>query len=271
MKDSEKNIDMLAHNDDEMAKNSNQPSVDTNEKTVALESYQADKNETAESNDIYDYRKKTQISSENMDDSKNNDIAPYMDLNNNDISENEIPLDIIATDSIESNDNAMQNNLNEAARDEINSNFQANLQTNDDTHIDEQSAQSNAKLQDSSQTMQDSITNFKEKKDSTEILFSDSTNSQKKSKKQKKRKKAKQQKYKWKYIIYSKRIITGIILVAVIAAIYTVYLLFGSTSFEVLWKLHQTRNALRVDVEQSRIYNAELQRKVLELKALEPK
>ena len=267
MKDSEKNIDRLAHNDDEIAKNINHPQISDNKEMTTLESNLADQSEITESSDVYDYRKKTKIISNepNADNNANNDTSSYIGLSDNDISENEIPPDIIATDSIESND-IMQEDLKKEAKNELNDNLEDELKANNDIFIDEGQSIAENGLQ-----TKDSNTNFKEKQDNTEVLFTDNTNSKKKSKKQKKYKKAKQQKHKWKYIIYSKRIFTGIIIVACFAAVYVGYLLFGSTSFEVLWKLHQTRNVLRSDVEQSRLDNAELQRKVLELKALEPK
>ena len=77
--------------------------------------------------------------------------------------------------------------------------------------------------------------------------------------------------YKWQYLVYSKRVFISLVCIAFVVGSYAVYLFFGSTSLEVLWDLHKTRNALRLEVEQSRLDNATLQRDVLELRALEPK
>ena len=77
--------------------------------------------------------------------------------------------------------------------------------------------------------------------------------------------------YKWQYLVYSKRVFISLVCIAFVIGSYAVYLFFGSTSLEVLWDLHKTRNALRLEVEQSRLDNATLQRDVLELRALEPK
>ncbi|EMZ36850.1 hypothetical protein [Helicobacter bilis] len=77
--------------------------------------------------------------------------------------------------------------------------------------------------------------------------------------------------YKWQYLVYSKRVFIGLVCIAFVVGSYAVYLFFGSTSLEVLWDLHKTRNNLRLEVEQSRLDNATLQRDVLELRALEPK
>ena len=77
--------------------------------------------------------------------------------------------------------------------------------------------------------------------------------------------------YKWQYLVYSKRVFIILVCIAFVVGSYAVYLFFGSTSLEVLWDLHKTRNALRLEVEQSRLDNAILQRDVLELRALEPK
>lgn len=77
--------------------------------------------------------------------------------------------------------------------------------------------------------------------------------------------------YKWQYLVYSKRVFISLVCIAFVVGSYAVYLFFGSTSLEVLWDLHKTRNALRLEVEQSRLDNAILQRDVLELRALEPK
>lgn len=77
--------------------------------------------------------------------------------------------------------------------------------------------------------------------------------------------------YKWQYLVYSKRVFISLVCIAFVVGSYAVYLFFGSTSLEVLWDLHKTRNNLRLEVEQSRLDNATLQRDVLELRALEPK
>ncbi|TLE08066.1 hypothetical protein [Helicobacter bilis] len=77
--------------------------------------------------------------------------------------------------------------------------------------------------------------------------------------------------YKWQYLVYSKRVFISLVCIAFVVSSYAVYLFFGSTSLEVLWDLHKTRNTLRLEVEQSRLDNATLQRDVLELRALEPK
>lgn len=248
MKDSK----ILANNDNEMA-NSNQISTNANNDT-ALESHTTEQN-NIETNDyspsdVYDYRKKTQTIT-----TPNKDKKDYINTIEYDNDINEIPQDIIATDSIKSN---------EIIKNEVNNNLKEDLQTSNSS-VKQQEDDNKQE----SQTTKDSI-NKATKQDDKEIPTTD-TITQKKSKKQRKHKKAKQQKYKWKYIIYSKRILAGIILVSFIVSGYALYLMFGSTSFEMLYKLHQTRNMLRLDVEQSKIDNAELQRKVLELKALEPK
>ncbi|MDY5184508.1 hypothetical protein [Helicobacter trogontum] len=82
---------------------------------------------------------------------------------------------------------------------------------------------------------------------------------------------AKSKKYRWQYLIYSKRAFIILVCIACFVGGYAMYLFFGSTSLEALWDLHKTRNALRIEVEQSRLDNATLQRDVLELRALEPK
>lgn len=248
MKDSK----ILANNDNEMA-NSNQISTNASNDT-SLESHTTKQN-NIETNDyspsdVYDYRKKTQTIT-----TQNKDKKDYINTIEYDNDINEIPQDIIATDSIKSN---------EIIKNEVNNNLKEDLQTSNSS-VKQQEDDNKQE----SQTTKDSI-NKATKQDDKEIPITD-TITQKKSKKQRKRKKAKQQKYKWKYIIYSKRILAGIILVSFIVSGYALYLMFGSTSFEVLYKLHQTRNMLRLDVEQSKIDNAELQRKVLELKSLEPK
>ena len=81
----------------------------------------------------------------------------------------------------------------------------------------------------------------------------------------------KPKKYRWQYLVYSKRVFISLVCIAFVVGSYAVYLFFGSTSLEVLWDLHKTRSALRLEVEQSRLDNATLQRDVLELRALEPK
>lgn len=88
---------------------------------------------------------------------------------------------------------------------------------------------------------------------------------------QKSHNEVKPKKYRWQYLVYSKRVFIGLVCIAFVVSSYAVYLFFGSTSLEVLWDLHKTRNALRLEVEQSRLDNATLQRDVLELRALEPK
>ncbi len=88
---------------------------------------------------------------------------------------------------------------------------------------------------------------------------------------QKSHNEVKPKKYRWQYLVYSKRVFISLVCIAFVVSSYAVYLFFGSTSLEVLWDLHKTRNALRLEVEQSRLDNATLQRDVLELRALEPK
>ncbi|RDU67565.1 hypothetical protein CQA53_00695 [Helicobacter didelphidarum] len=92
----------------------------------------------------------------------------------------------------------------------------------------------------------------------------------KKRKKSKKIKKAFKYKRHWGYILYSKRLLGSIIVLACFIGLYTGYLLFGTTSLQVLWGLNQQKKTLEERVEQSRIENAQLQKKVLELLSLEP-
>ncbi len=89
--------------------------------------------------------------------------------------------------------------------------------------------------------------------------------------KKKKKKKIRKNKYKWNYILYSKRLFVSTALIACFIGLYAGYLLFGSTSLKVLWNLNETKNRLSKEVEENRQENATLQKKVLELKALEPK
>ncbi len=85
------------------------------------------------------------------------------------------------------------------------------------------------------------------------------------------KKKVKKYQYNFNYILYSKRLFISIALLASFIGLYTGYLLFGSTSLGVLWKLNHTKETLSKEVEEYKQENAQLQKKVLELKALEPK
>ncbi len=81
----------------------------------------------------------------------------------------------------------------------------------------------------------------------------------------------KRYKRSFNYILYSKRLLLGVVLVASVVGLYGGYLIFGNTSLEVLWQLNQQRQNMIDEVEQSKIQNAILQKKLLELQSLEPK
>lgn len=94
------------------------------------------------------------------------------------------------------------------------------------------------------------------------------------AKKQKKQKKKKQRIKKYNidfsYILYSKRLFIGVCIFACVVGLYSGYLLFGSSSVETLLKLRNKRDTLAKEVEEAKIQNALLQKKVLELLSLEP-
>lgn len=104
-----------------------------------------------------------------------------------------------------------------------------------------------------------------------DIFIQDIVYNKQTSKNKKKIKKVKKYKQNWNYILYSKRLFAGIVIIASFIGLYGGYLLFGTTSFEVLWQLHQAKNVMIKEIEESRIENAQLQKKVLELQSLEPK
>lgn len=98
---------------------------------------------------------------------------------------------------------------------------------------------------------------------------------QKSKKKQKKKrhkpKRARHYKKQWNYLLYSRRLFIGIVMVACFVGLYGGYLLFGSTSLEALWRLNAAKEDMIQEVNNHKIENAQLQKKVLELMALEPK
>lgn len=275
MKDSENN-NMLTHKNDKSEKNDDQTLVNADKETIIVEPLS--QNEITEyddkttddtyksnnkSNDVYDYRQiQTQLmpSETAVDNQGKTKYENFQDDKYN-IEENQIPKDVVATDSTLSTETM----VDLEPKKEVNTALKEELESN----ISNAEVQNSTKKNDMQNSGQDSIIQTKNQ-DKSEILSEDKVN-QKKNRRQKKRKKVKKQKYKLGYIIYSKRILMGFCLVSSLVAIYVGYLLFGSTSFEVLWKLRQTRNDLRIEVEKSRMDNAALQRKVLELKALEPK
>lgn len=72
------------------------------------------------------------------------------------------------------------------------------------------------------------------------------------------------------YLLYSRRLFTAIAIVACFVGLYTGYMFFGATSLGVLWDLQAQKEALIKEVEERKLENARLQKKVLELQMLEP-
>lgn len=72
------------------------------------------------------------------------------------------------------------------------------------------------------------------------------------------------------YILYSKRIFIGVGLLACFTGLYMGYLFFGATSLNVLWNLKGEEKRIIKEIEDRRLENAKLQKKMLELKILEP-
>ncbi len=272
MQDSKNNIqETLPHSNEEIKKDKEQTQEHSHNDIINLtESSNETAINTLESHDIYDYRQETKIQHISTETAKlHSNVNDGMQTA---ILDNETPpidKDISSDTTLDSNqpakdtlphDSQDSNQTSEIIDDtpaiSVNDNLATMQQNNIDTHT---TIQSN--------TLESNITQQSDK----ESPFLQDTKPSKKRKKEKKHKKAKKQKYNWNYIVYSKRIFVGTALAACFIGLYAGYLFFGSTSFGVLWNLHQTRNALRIDVEQSRLENATLQRKVLELKALEPK
>lgn len=70
--------------------------------------------------------------------------------------------------------------------------------------------------------------------------------------------------------VYHKRAIVLLIAVFIALSWYIGYLTFGPRSFLVLSQNHSIEKALRDNIELIRIQNANLQKKLFEIKGLEP-
>jgi cell division protein FtsB len=73
---------------------------------------------------------------------------------------------------------------------------------------------------------------------------------------------------KKKFIFYGNRILVGILVV--IFGIYVGNILFGKSSFEVLWSLKNDKYRLEKRINELKKENSDLQKKLFELQQLDP-